>query len=149
MVSKARLNQWRWPEAGTDGEDITRRASGWNPCLLVVDDDPSVQELLQEVLSGAGYRVDAAFDSEEAMEKVTSGHHDGLILDMVLPEEDGLRLYEKIVEVRPMLHNRVTFISGLAREHQTRRVAKATGESLLRKPFNILELLEILHRQGL
>ena len=117
--------------------------------LLVVDDDPGVRELLSEVLTGAGYQVETAFDSDDAMDRVAAGNYDGLVVDVVLPEEDGLVLYERVLELTPSLRDRVVFISGEAREHQLHRVTRRTGVGVLRKPFNILDLMKILRERGL
>ncbi len=117
--------------------------------LLVVDDDPGVQELLAEVLTGAGYRVETAFNSDEAVGRVAEEKYDGMVLDLVLPEEDGLALYDRVLEISPSLRDRVVFISGEAREHQLRRAARRTGVGVLRKPFSILDLMRILRERGL
>jgi len=117
--------------------------------LLVVDDDPGVLELLSEVLTGAGYQVETAFDSGDALDRLAAGRYDGLVLDLVLPEEDGLVLYERVLELTPSLRDRVVFISGEAREHQLHRVTRRTGVGVLRKPFNILDLMRILRERGL
>jgi len=117
--------------------------------LLVVDDDPGVQALLEEVLSGAGYQVETAFNSNEAMERLAQEKYDGLVLDLVLPEEDGLALYDRVLQVSPHLHDRVIFISGEAREHQLRRVTRRTGAMVLKKPFNVLDLMRVLQERGL
>ena len=117
--------------------------------LLVVDDDPGVQGLLEEVLSGAGYLVETAFNSDEAMERLAAESYDGLVLDLVLPEEDGLALYDRVLQLSPHLQDRVIFISGEAREHQLRRVTRRTGAMVLRKPFNVLDLMRVLQERGL
>ena len=117
--------------------------------LLVVDDDPGVQGLLEEVLSGAGYLVETAFNSDEAMELLANESYDGLVLDLVLPEEDGLALYDRVLQLNPHLQDRVIFISGEAREHQLRRVTRKTGAMVLRKPFNVLDLMRVLQERGL
>ena len=117
--------------------------------LLVVDDDPGVQELLEEVLSGAGYQVETAFNSDEAMERLAQEKYDGLVLDLVLPEEDGLALYDRVLQLSPHLQDRVVFISGEAREHQLRRVTRRTGAMVLKKPFNVLDLIRVLQERGL
>jgi CheY-like chemotaxis protein len=117
--------------------------------LLVVDDDPGVRELLSEVLTGAGYQVETAFDSIDALDRLAAGRYDGLVLDLVLPEVDGLALYDRVLETTPSLKDRVVFISGEAREHQLHRVTRRTGAGVLRKPFNILDLMRILRERGL
>ena len=73
--------------------------------LLVVDDDPGVQELLAEVLTGAGYRVETAFNSDEAVGRVAEEKYDGMVLDLVLPEEDGLALYDRVLEISGTFSN--------------------------------------------
>lgn len=149
MQPKARINDLHLTGRVDHTEALVSPDEAHPRSLLVVDDDPTVQDLLAEVLSGAGYRVDTAFDAGEAMAKITADRFDGLVLDLVLPEEDGLILYERILEVCPALRNRVVFISGAAREHQVRRVTRAVGESFLRKPFNILDLIKVLQARGL
>ena len=149
MGPRARINDLHLEGRVEHNEGILRPDEDRPRHLLVVDDDPSIQDLLTEVLSGAGYLVETAFDSYEAMERITDKNFDGLVLDLVLPEEDGLVLYERILELNPYLRNRIVFISGEAREHQLRRVARKTGAGVLQKPFNILELLRVLRDRGL
>ena len=149
MGPRARLNDLHLSGHVEHGEGILDPEEGRPRRLLVVDDDPGVQELLAEVLTGAGYQVETAFDSDEAVGRVAEERYDGLVLDLVLPEEDGLALYDRVLEINPSLRDRVVFISGEAREHQLRRVTRRTGAGVLRKPFNILDLMRILRERGL
>lgn len=149
MNPKARLNDQHLAGRVGHAHSVLEPEAARPRSLLVVDDDPGVQDLLGEILSGAGYLVETAFDSSEAMEKITSGSFDGLVIDFLLPEDDGLELYQRILDVNPYLRNRVVFISGVAAEHQIRRVTRTTGESFLRKPFNVLDLLKVLQGRGL
>lgn len=149
MVPRVKLNDLHLAGRVGHAEGLLEPEKSRPRSLLVVDDDPTVQDLLGEVLSGAGYLVDCACNSTEAMEKITAGDFDGLVLDVLLPEEDGLVLYDRILEVNPYLRSRVVFISGAAREHQVRRVLRVTGETILRKPFNVLDLIRVLRDRGL
>ncbi len=149
MGPKARLNDLHLTGLVDHSEAVLRPHEDRPKHLLVVDDDPRVQDLLQEILSGAGYRVETAFDSDEAMRHIAQRNFDGLVLDLVLPEEDGLALYDRILELSPYLRNRIIFISGEAREHQLHRVTKRTGVGVLQKPFNILDLIQVLRDRGL
>ena len=149
MGPRARLNDLSMSDGAERDERIPASEEARARRLLVVDDDPGVQELLAEVLSGAGYEVETAFDSVEAMERIAEGGYDGLVLDLVLPEEDGLALYDRVLEVSPSLRDRVIFISGEAREHQLRRVTRRTGAGVLLKPFNVLDLIQVLRERGL
>ncbi len=150
MEPKVRLNDLHLTGRVGHTEGLLEPAEGHPRSLLVVDDDPDVQDLLEQVLSGAGYLVETAGSSTEAMEKIAEGGHHGMVLDLVLPEdEDGLALYERILDVNPYLRGRVVFISGVAREHQIKRIHRVVGGSFLPKPFNILDLLKVLQDLGL
>jgi CheY-like chemotaxis protein len=149
MGQKAKLNDMHLTGLVDHTESILEPQEIQARNLLVVDDDPSVQDLIHDVLSGAGYRVETAFDSREAMERISQKNYDGLVLDLVLPAEDGLALYERILELNPYLRNRIVFISGEAREHQLKRVTRKTGAKVLKKPFNILDLIKVLQDRGL
>jgi len=63
-----------------------------NPHLLVVDDDQRLRSLLQRYLSANGFRVTAAADAAQARALIRSLAFDGLILDMMMPGENGLDL---------------------------------------------------------
>jgi two-component system, OmpR family, phosphate regulon response regulator OmpR len=63
-----------------------------NPHLLVVDDDQRLRGLLQRYLSANGFRVTAAADAAEARTLIKSLAFDGLILDIMMPGENGLDL---------------------------------------------------------
>jgi len=63
-----------------------------NPHLLVVDDDQRLRSLLQRYLSANGFRVTAAGDAAEARTLIRSIAFDGLILDVMMPGENGLDL---------------------------------------------------------
>jgi len=149
MGPRARLNDLHLSGHAEHGEGTLAPEEARTRRLLVVDDDPGVQELLAEVLTGAGYQVETAFNSDEAVGRVAEEKYDGLVLDLVLPEEDGLALYDRVLEISPSLRDRVVFISGEAREHQLRRVTRRTGVGVLRKPFSILDLMRILRERGL
>jgi len=149
MSQKVKLNDMHLTGLVGHSESILEPEESRTRQLLVVDDDPSVQDLIHDVLSGAGYRVETAFDSNEAMERIAHKNYDGLVLDLVLPAEDGLALYDRILELNPYLQNRIIFISGEAREHQLRRVLRRTGAQVLKKPFNILDLIRVLQDRGL
>ena len=150
MEPRVRLNDLHLRGRVDHAEGVLEPAEENPRSLLVVDDDPDVQDLLAQVLSGAGYLVETAGSSTEAMERIAEGGYHGVVLDMVLPdEEDGLALYDRILQVNPYLRGRVVFISGVAREHQIRRITRVVGGSFLTKPFNILDLIKLLQNLGL
>ena len=58
--------------------------------LLVVEDDSSIREFLNRGLTEAGYRVDTAPDAKSALELASEEVYDGFIVDLGLPDMDGL-----------------------------------------------------------
>ena len=66
--------------------------------LLVVDDDTRIRSLLQRYLSENGYRVSVAKDAVEARQLLTSLTFDFIVLDVMMPGEDGFSLTHFIRE---------------------------------------------------
>jgi two-component system phosphate regulon response regulator OmpR len=62
------------------------------PHLLVIDDDDRIRELLKEYLTRRGFRVSAAADAESARRLLDSMHFDLLVVDVMMPGEDGFSL---------------------------------------------------------
>ena len=60
------------------------------PHVLVVDDEPIVRDVLTRYLTRAGYRVSDAVDGEQALEAISAGHPDVVLLDLMLPRVNGL-----------------------------------------------------------
>jgi len=57
--------------------------------ILVIDDDPDLVEALKIILETGSYRVISAFDGEEGLRRVKEENPDLIILDLLLPKEDG------------------------------------------------------------
>lgn len=109
-----------------------------NRKLLVVDDDPGLRELLQAYLSAQGFAVETVADGL-AMEKYLQQHAvDLVILDLMLPGEDGLALARKL-RVRGAL----PIIMLSARGDDVDRIIglEVGADDYLAKPFNPRELL--------
>src|SRR5204863_8212182 len=66
--------------------------------LLIVDDDTRIRTLLQRYLSENGYRVTAAKDAAEARQLMASLDFDFIVLDVMMPGEDGFSLTKAIRE---------------------------------------------------
>ena len=60
--------------------------------LLIVDDDPGIRELTAGFLADHGYRVDAAADAREMRAAMAGQHYDLIVLDVMMPGEDGLSI---------------------------------------------------------
>ena len=67
-----------------------------NADVLVVDDDSRIRHLLAKYLTNNGYRVTCAADAAEARRKISAIAFDVLVLDVMMPGEDGLTLTESL-----------------------------------------------------
>ncbi len=70
--------------------------------LLVVDDEDRIRRLLNMYLSREGYEIDEAVDGAEALEKAFSEQYDCILLDVMMPEKDGLEVLAELRENKQM-----------------------------------------------
>lgn len=64
--------------------------------ILVVEDELSLLSLYQRILEADGYSVDTAADGKVGFEKMQSGTYNLVLLDIMLPEMDGIQILEKV-----------------------------------------------------
>lgn len=107
--------------------------------ILLVEDEENLQEALKLNLEMEGYEVSSAFDGAQALVAVDNEYFDLIILDVMLPELDGIHVAETI-----RLHNNdVPILMLSARNTGADRVLglKKGADDYLTKPFNLEELL--------
>jgi two-component system OmpR family response regulator len=109
--------------------------------LLVVDDEPNIRELLSVSLRFSGFAVTAAADGREALAAAASHAPDLVILDVMLPDMDGLEVAGRLCETR---HVPVLFLT--AKDTVGDKVAGlAVGEDYVTKPFSLEEVVARIH----
>jgi len=107
--------------------------------VLIVDDDRRIRELLTSYLSAEGYRATAAGSAAEAREKMRGLAFDLLVLDVMMPGENGIAL---AASLRKESHAEpVLFLSALADTEDRIAGLEAGGDDYLVKPFEPRELL--------
>ncbi len=118
----------------TESDSLERRDTH----ILVVDDDNRIRMLLKRYLSKAGFRVSAARDAEEARRKMDGLAFDLLILDVMMPGEDGFALTRSLRQ-----HNDVPIILLTAKGEAADRIEglKTGADDYLPKPFEPEELV--------
>ena len=106
--------------------------------LLVVDDDRRIRELLQKYLIEHGYHVTTASDAQEARKRMTRFDFDLLIVDIMMPGEDGLTLTKQL-----RTKTDVPILVLTARGEPEDRIAgfESGADDYLAKPFEPRELL--------
>jgi DNA-binding response OmpR family regulator len=108
-----------------------------------VDDEEPIRDLLREAISGAGWHVDTAADSAEALRLIHDNLYDAAVVDFVLPDMDGVKLHSEIRRLDQELANHTLFISGVAQSEERLQYYGDAG-GFMAKPFNVWELLEQL-----
>lgn len=107
--------------------------------LLVVEDDLSIQAFLERALVQAGYRVDKATTGKAGEKMALEGVHDALIIDLGLPDMDGLDL---IARCRAQGSSAPVLILSARRSVDERvKGLEQGGDDYLTKPFALAELL--------
>lgn len=110
------------------------------PHILVVDDDPSILQLLDTALTQAGHRVSVLPDGDAVIPTVASSDIDGIVLDIMLPHVNGLEVFARLRESEPGRDVPVLLLTGRD-DAATREAGLAAGASFyVTKPFDV-ELL--------
>jgi two-component system, NtrC family, nitrogen regulation response regulator NtrX len=106
-----------------------------NPRVLIVDDEPGIRESLRSILREEGYGAEAVASGEEAVAAVTAQAFDVVLLDVWLPQIDGLATLERLLEndSAPM----VIMISGHGNIETAVRATKLGAFDFIEKPLSL------------
>jgi two-component system OmpR family response regulator len=129
------------PEASSSERRSAKlqRLDGTPPRVLVVDDEPSLAEVLASVLQREGWMARTAYDGITAIREAQGFKPDAVVLDVMLPDLDGLEVLARIRANDPAIL--VLFLT--ARDSVEDRVAGLTagGDDYVTKPFSLEEVL--------
>ena len=106
--------------------------------VLVVDDELLIRKSLSKVLRAKGYSVDVASNGAEGLEKVESVRPQVMILDMRLPDTDGLSVLRRVRQMDPLLQ--VIMITAYGDVPVAFEAAKIGAVNFLRKPYEMDEI---------
>jgi two-component system, OmpR family, alkaline phosphatase synthesis response regulator PhoP len=109
------------------------------PSILLVEDEENLHEALKLNLELEGYEITSSFTGSEALQKIQSEYFDLIILDVMLPDVDGISITETI----RVQNNQVPILILSAKNTSSDRVLglKKGADDYLTKPFNLEELL--------
>jgi two-component system alkaline phosphatase synthesis response regulator PhoP len=114
--------------------------------VLVVDDEQRIREMLRDALSEAGWEVDTAPDSAEALQRIKENLYDAAVLDFALPDMDGVQLHSEIRRLDAELADHTIFISGVGQSEERLRYFESDAGGFLAKPFEVEELVGELEK---
>jgi DNA-binding NtrC family response regulator len=112
------------------------------PTILLVEDETDLRELIAESLESSGFEVTASGTGADAAEKLREFPFDGLVMDLRLPDTDGMTVLEGALETYPELV--AVVITGFGSVSDAVHAIKRGAKDFLIKPFEIEKLSHIL-----
>ncbi|OGG55649.1 MAG: hypothetical protein A3F84_23860 [Candidatus Handelsmanbacteria bacterium RIFCSPLOWO2_12_FULL_64_10] len=113
-------------------------------CILIVDDDVQVRCVLAEAIQSQPWRVEVAGDGQEAMDRLCAAPFDVVVLDIMMPRLDGLRVLEAIRERG--IRTDVVVLTGYGTVERAVRAMKLGARDFLMKPVNLSGLIAVIRR---
>jgi len=114
--------------------------------ILVVDDEPSLLQLLDRVLTDEGYQVETVDNGCEALERIGSQRYSLILLDIKLPGMSDIELYQHLPNIARSLVRRVFFITGDVLGPDTSDFLHHTKAPCFFKPFHLEPLRKDINR---
>jgi two-component system response regulator MprA len=102
--------------------------------ILVVDDDPDIREILRDRLESDGYTTGTATSGKEAIAALAAAHFDGMLLDIMMPEIDGLEVLRQTRESYPDLP--VVMMTASKKASMIAQAVVDGAKEVLLKPFD-------------
>ena len=126
------------PEIGSDQPAAdSRRTDGEQQRILAVDDDPRTLRYIRDVLSKAGYAPIVTGDPHEVFSLMEASDPQLVLLDLMLPGIDGIKLMQEILEMADVP---VIFLSAYGQEEYVTRAFDLGAVDYIVKPFAPMEL---------
>jgi two-component system sensor histidine kinase/response regulator len=123
------------PEEGAAGRSVT---------VLVADDNEVAQRLCRRVLEKAGHRVLTASDGQEAVTLAFAESPDMILMDVAMPEMDGLEAMRQIKAQKPAMTIVIASAHSMASDRE--RFLAAGADDVLSKPFKLTDLTGVVDR---
>lgn len=106
--------------------------------ILIVDDEPALQSMVQEILNQEGYETETALSCTQALEQFRAAVPDAVLLDVMLPDGDGFSLFRELHNIRDVP---VLFLSARDEDAARLRGLGLGADDYITKPFLPQELL--------
>ena len=113
--------------------------------ILVIDDDKSILRILTRILQKQGYNTQTAETGREAEEKISKQLFDLALIDVKLPDTDGVDLLQKMQATKPNMIKII--LTGFASMDNGIKALNAGADAYLVKPVEPTELLKILKQK--
>ncbi len=132
-ASEMAVGHWTEPTFASDA-----------PTILVVDNEVVVVNSVRKILTRKGYQVEAAFTGREALQRIQERNYRLVLMDMRLPDYDGLQLVSSFRNMKPEVP--VLVVTGYASIDTAVEAIRRGAADYMAKPFTPEELLEATSR---
>ena len=112
--------------------------------ILVVEDEPAICDVCQRVLISEGFEVDIAINGKVALDMIEEKQYDLCLIDIRIPEMNGMELYLWLEEKHPKLASRVIFTTGDVMSGDNQSFLEQAARPFLPKPFSPDELKAVV-----
>lgn len=109
--------------------------------ILVAEDDRISRKFIQAMLTGAGYEIHAVSDGRQCLEKACQINPDLILMDVVMPNMDGIQTCLRLKADGAMRHIPVIFVTGSTDDETLQAAFDAGGSDYVCKPVSRVELL--------
>ncbi len=115
--------------------------------ILVVEDEPSVAQLIVDVLREEGHQVEAVLESQEGLARLARAHYDLVVCDLRMPRLDGPAFYEALIRSGSPVQDHILFVTGDTLAPRTMQFLEKSKLPYLAKPFLVEELKLAVNRR--
>ena len=112
------------------------------PVVLVVEDDATIREVVEALLESVGATVAAVADGRAALERIAAGGVDLVLLDLMLPDVNGLELCRRLRTYEDGAYLPIIMLTALSNEADRHAGFAAGADDYVAKPFEASELLD-------
>jgi len=118
---------------------------GENARIIIIDDDESIRQVLKTILEEEGYTVDTADTGKEAVLKTNEKAYNLALIDMRLPDIEGIDLILKIKDTTPRM--RKIIVTGYPTIQNAMEAVNRQADAFILKPFDVERVLQTIREQ--
>lgn len=111
--------------------------------ILVVDDHPAIRSTMLDVLDEEGFSAEQAVNGEEALKKCLENEYDFVLMDVQMPELNGVEVLAKIRE-KKQTHSRFIFFSAYSVPELEEQASALGSYAFLRKPIKVEKIISLI-----
>jgi len=123
-------------------EEKSKMLSGQEACVLIIEDEKNIRDILEEMLSTEGYEVTCAATGKEGIELFKKKRFDLVITDLGIPQMSGWDVADQIKSINPSTP--VILSTGWGLKFDPVKMKSPNVDRIIKKPFNLEQVLEVI-----